>query len=414
MKLKKRLGVVMILAMLVSMFAMTLTANAAKLNKKKTTVAIGSTVKLQVTGTSKKAKWSSSNKSVATVSKKGVVKGKKAGTAKITATVGKKKFTCKVTVKKPTLEFPNKETELGLGNGALVADTTKYGDYSPYTLDLNGLLKKSPVNTQVKWGSSNTSIATVKDGIVTGVQDGTVRITARAKGTNVKASIVVTIVAMGQENEKYVGLTQFNFDKYFEKVVYTVYRKNDKDANIWDSGDSGQPTKLEKFEYTESGEEKETGEYDYFDGMEVHVAYVLKNPGSFDMTKSRLYSLTTRALRTPYYVTLNGTGYTQGAQVEDETATARSYDFNVMNNELLKDTYGYGTDKDKKVMYATYSSNVAGQTLYGFDRKVAFTWSYPKWDDTVVPAKWVGNVTRMDILGDNMTITEVSGQLYYK
>jgi hypothetical protein len=414
MKLKKRLGVVMILAMLVSMFAMTLTANAAKLNKKKTTVAIGSTVKLQVTGTSKKAKWSSSNKSVATVSKKGVVKGKNAGTAKITAKVGKKKFTCKVTVKKPTLEFPNKETELGLDGGALEADDTKYGKYSPYTLDLNGLLKKSPVNTQVKWGSSNTSIATVKDGIVTGVQNGTVRITARAKGTSVKASIVVTITGMGQENEKYVNLTKFNFDKYFEKVVFTVYRKYDKDAKIIDMGADGYPSKQKKYEDAEGGGSQPTGEYDYFDGMEVYVAYVLKNPDSFDMTKSSLASLTTSALTTPYYVTLNGTGYTQGAQVEDETTKAKAYHFWPAENELLKDTFGYGVDKDGNVMYATFSPNVAGKTIYGFVTQVAYTESSEKWDEKVYPEKWVSNVVSMDILGDNMTITGVSGQLYYK
>jgi hypothetical protein len=413
MKLKKRLGVVMILAMLVSMFAMTLTANAAKLNKKKTTVAIGSTVKLQVTGTSKKAKWSSSNKSVATVSKKGVVKGKTAGTAKITATVGKKKFTCKVTVKKPTLEFPNKETDMG-ADYALETNGEKYGSYSPSTLDLNGYLKKSPVNTQVKWGSSNTSIATVKDGIVTGVQNGKVRITARAKGTNVKASVVVTITGMGQENEKYVNLTKFNFDKYFEKVVYTVYRKYDKDAKSISLANYGYPSRQLKYEDAEGGGSQSTGEYEYFDGMEVHVAYVLKNPDSFDMTKSSLNYLNTSALTTPYYVTLNGTGYTQGAQVEDETTTANDYNFSVMENKLLKDTTGYGVDKDGNRMYATYSPNVAGQTLYGFEQEVACTVSEGKWDEKVSPAKWVSNVVSMVILGDNMTITGVNGQLYYK
>lgn len=43
---------------------------------------------------------SSSNKKVAIVTKKGKVKGKKAGKVTITAKVGKKKYKCKVTVKK--------------------------------------------------------------------------------------------------------------------------------------------------------------------------------------------------------------------------------------------------------------------------------------------------------------------------
>lgn len=49
--------------------------------------------------TKKKVTWSSSNKKVATVSSKGVIKGKKEGTVTITAKVGAKKHKCKVIVK---------------------------------------------------------------------------------------------------------------------------------------------------------------------------------------------------------------------------------------------------------------------------------------------------------------------------
>ncbi len=54
---------------------------------------------LKLTGVKGKVKWLTSNKKVATVSSKGVVKAVKAGTVKITAKVGKKKYTCKITVK---------------------------------------------------------------------------------------------------------------------------------------------------------------------------------------------------------------------------------------------------------------------------------------------------------------------------
>ena len=46
----------------------------------------------------RKVKWKSSKKSVASVSKKGVVKARKVGKATITATIKGKKFQCKVTV----------------------------------------------------------------------------------------------------------------------------------------------------------------------------------------------------------------------------------------------------------------------------------------------------------------------------
>lgn len=84
--------------------APTRTANAAvNINKTKATLYIGYTTKLSITSTDKYVMWSSNNKNVATVSKSGKVKGIKAGTAKITATVGtgssKQKFYCNITVK---------------------------------------------------------------------------------------------------------------------------------------------------------------------------------------------------------------------------------------------------------------------------------------------------------------------------
>ena len=87
-----------------------------KLNKTKSTMTIGKKQTLKATVTPKKASskavvWKSSNKKVATVTSKGVVKAKKAGTATITATAkdgSGKKATCKVTVKKTAVVKPDK------------------------------------------------------------------------------------------------------------------------------------------------------------------------------------------------------------------------------------------------------------------------------------------------------------------
>ncbi len=61
----------------------------------------GGSQKLEMIGTTSKISWSSSKKSVATVSAKGVVKAKKAGKAVITAKVGENKYYCKVAVELP-------------------------------------------------------------------------------------------------------------------------------------------------------------------------------------------------------------------------------------------------------------------------------------------------------------------------
>lgn len=64
----------------------------------KATIVKGSTISLTINGKAK-ASWKSSNKKVAAVNSKGVVKGCKTGTAKISAKVKGKTYTCKVTVK---------------------------------------------------------------------------------------------------------------------------------------------------------------------------------------------------------------------------------------------------------------------------------------------------------------------------
>ena len=82
-------------------------ATKVKINKTKASIYVGKTVQLKITGTKKKITWKSSNKKVATVTSNGKVKGIKKGTAKITATVSKKKYTCKVTVKEKTMNNPD-------------------------------------------------------------------------------------------------------------------------------------------------------------------------------------------------------------------------------------------------------------------------------------------------------------------
>lgn len=81
----------------------------ATISNKSATLSVGFTKKLKIDNTSESVTWSSSKTSVATVSNKGVVTAKKAGTATITAkTKSGQKFTCKITVKANTY----KETKL--------------------------------------------------------------------------------------------------------------------------------------------------------------------------------------------------------------------------------------------------------------------------------------------------------------
>lgn len=95
-------------------------AKKVKLTPAKKTLTVGKTVTLKLKEGTKnvttKAKFTSSNKKIATVGKKGKVKAKKKGTATITATYKKKKYKCKITVKakatpKPTTKPTTKPTQ---------------------------------------------------------------------------------------------------------------------------------------------------------------------------------------------------------------------------------------------------------------------------------------------------------------
>lgn len=71
--------------------------DSVRLAQTSTNVYYGSTTTLKMLNNTKKIKWSTSNKNIATVSSKGVVTGKGLGSCTITAKIGSKSYKCKVT-----------------------------------------------------------------------------------------------------------------------------------------------------------------------------------------------------------------------------------------------------------------------------------------------------------------------------
>lgn len=115
--LKKALLAVSVMAAVAAVSPKNVDA-AVKMEKTKVTCTAKERFSLKVKGTSKKATWTSSNKSIATVTKKGGnVVTKRAGRVTITAKVGSKKVKCRVTVKKaapkPYLTATSKTLRVG-------------------------------------------------------------------------------------------------------------------------------------------------------------------------------------------------------------------------------------------------------------------------------------------------------------
>ena len=116
-----------------------------RLNKKKVTIKVGGKVTLKLKNAKKKVTWKSSKKKVASVSAKGIVRGKSAGTAKITAKSNKKSYTCTVIVKEKQDSFVEPdETEMP---GTTTVPTAKpTGEPTKAPVNPTSNPTKAPVN----------------------------------------------------------------------------------------------------------------------------------------------------------------------------------------------------------------------------------------------------------------------------
>lgn len=142
-QMKKLLAFVLAFAMIITIYQPSVAYAATKkprLNAKTMTLQVGQKKTLKVKNAGKKAKlkWSSNKKSVATVSKKGVVKAVKAGntvvTCKVTTKNGKTtKLTCKVAVKKTA-----KVTSLTVGSQSELEKALKNKNVRKITVATQG------------------------------------------------------------------------------------------------------------------------------------------------------------------------------------------------------------------------------------------------------------------------------------
>lgn len=181
-KLKKAVVMVLALAMVLICAMVTPVQAAGKLNKKSVSIYETETVSLTVKGV-KSVTWKTSDKKIATVDKKGLVKGVKKGTCTVTAkdTKTKAAYSCKVTVKAAkslgiaakdisvftggeTISYPGEEIQ----GATYVLDGKKLGkkDYSTWT-DKDGERVVSYVTLTKKLTDGKHTFAIQKKGYKT-------------------------------------------------------------------------------------------------------------------------------------------------------------------------------------------------------------------------------------------------------
>ncbi len=158
-----------------------------KISAAKETLMVGESTKLKISGTSKTVTWSTSDKLVATVSSKGVVKAKKKGTATITAVVGDQKFTCKVTVKERTKFLEASVNSISIVEGAENAVTINFYE--------DGAVSYSIADTDIvscSWGEWNGHSIPLN---ITAKEMGTTQITITNTYNSEKVTIKVNVTS---------------------------------------------------------------------------------------------------------------------------------------------------------------------------------------------------------------------------
>ena len=161
---------------------------------------IGETIQLSAKvlpneASDKTVSWASSKQSAATVSNTGLVTAIAEGISTITASAGGKSGTCTITVSKKVVEVSSVEldktsAQLKAGETVTLTATVKPDDATDKT---------------VTWSTSDSSVATVDNGVVTAIKVGSATITAKAGDKSATCSIsvvptLVTSVTLDQTN----------------------------------------------------------------------------------------------------------------------------------------------------------------------------------------------------------------------
>lgn len=179
-----------------------------------TAVTAGETELIELAAGSGQVKWNSSNTSIVKIQKTGkkgaVIKGVSSGKATVTAKIGKKRYTCSVTVRKPV--SMKKEMTVITGKTA--------------TLKLENNTDK------VVWSVSNKSVVKIqsksnKSAVLKGVAPGTAKVTAKIGKKKLVCSVTVKAkVSLTSKTTVTMGKTK------------EIVLNNNTDKVIWSSSDN--------------------------------------------------------------------------------------------------------------------------------------------------------------------------------
>lgn len=261
-QMKKLLSTLLLLAMLVSLTPIGggETAQAAtKLSKKTFKIQVGKKVSLclKVNGKKVKAtkvKWSSKNKKIAKISKKGVVTGVKKGETKIIAKYKKKKYTAKVQV-------TAKKSDTGNTNNT---NTAEDDGYWKLTGEPQIVGPEESTGSYSKSYDAQTKLFAQREEVV---DDSTLYLSAEGKSINLKGEWITFTGSASEPKNSYKIGEKINITVSMEAKMcepchissntnFTCYYEYYRDGQYTSSGSLYSPTKedsLNKYVYAYAG-----------------------------------------------------------------------------------------------------------------------------------------------------------------
>ena len=215
------------------------------LNTQSEELEIGDTVALVATispsnATNKNVTWSSDNTSVATVDN-GLVTAIGEGKTNITVTTvdGNKTAVCEITVlpKEEPEITPDPEPEvINVESVALNIQNTELKTGETVTL-VATITPSDATNKNITWSSDNTNVATVNNGIVTAVGEGTANITVTTEDGNKTAVCEITVI---EEQEDVISTISYDITDSTNKNVTATITFNRNDVTITNNDGSNQ------------------------------------------------------------------------------------------------------------------------------------------------------------------------------
>ena len=209
------------------------------LNSKTAIIKVGNTHKLTIAtieptnATCKKITWTSSNENAATVNN-GIVTGVAPGNAMIVASCDDVKASSNIIVEPYETNIPIKVTKITLNKTSMTLEVGKTDKLSVSKIEPTGATCST-----ITWATSNKSVATVNNGVVTGLSAGSVTITATCDG--IKASANITIKKSENKVETFtISMTSNTSQTLNAKSSVKEWKTND--ANVVSVDEKGKVT----------------------------------------------------------------------------------------------------------------------------------------------------------------------------